>query len=179
MRSRGETVFVHSPETRIGTGEIACWYGKTVSGATIYTYVEGNPLGNIDPRGTDSEAAALGAGLGAGGARLGAGLGALACPECAMAAAGIAMTPYVFNQPIVASNCPTTAAGGVAATEPATAAPVAASKSGVSEEDEAKCLARYEREMDECQAYGKANGFRWLRQCRANAFARYQACRGY
>jgi hypothetical protein len=53
------------------------------------------------------------------------------------------------------------------------------SKSGVSEEDEAECFAKYERELDECQAYSRAHGYRWLQACQSNAFKRYQACRGY
>jgi hypothetical protein len=59
LRSKGEAVFVHSPETRIGTGEIACWYGKTVSGATIYAYVQDNPLSWTDKRGLATDGVPL------------------------------------------------------------------------------------------------------------------------
>ena len=51
---RGESVFVHSPQVRAASGESACWYGGTVSGATIYAYVGGNPLSYTDPRGLDN-----------------------------------------------------------------------------------------------------------------------------
>ena len=52
-------------------------------------------------------------------------------------------------------------------------------KSGVSEEDEAECFAKYEQELDECKAYRLANGARWYANCKTNTFNRYQTCRGF
>lgn len=51
---------------------------------------------------------------------------------------------------------------------------------GVSEEDEAECYARYERDMDECNAYKLAmGGARFMESCSQRAFSNYQQCRGY
>ncbi|WP_321954639.1 hypothetical protein [Paraburkholderia bannensis] len=51
---------------------------------------------------------------------------------------------------------------------------------GVSEADEAECLAQYERELDLCRAVGAAmGGLRGKALCEQNAFNRYQQCRGY
>jgi len=47
----GEAVFVQSAQTVAAYREKACWYGGTVSGQTIYSYVNGNPLGSFDPFG--------------------------------------------------------------------------------------------------------------------------------
>ena len=51
---------------------------------------------------------------------------------------------------------------------------------GVNETHEAKCFAEYERDLDMCTALGNPmGGSRGLALCKANAFARYQQCRGY
>jgi hypothetical protein len=47
----GRVVFVISPQTRATLGESAYWYGETVSGQTIYSYVEGNPVWLVEPAG--------------------------------------------------------------------------------------------------------------------------------
>jgi hypothetical protein len=47
----GEAVFVQSAQTVAAYREKACWYGETVSGQTIYSYVGGNPLSGKDPLG--------------------------------------------------------------------------------------------------------------------------------
>jgi hypothetical protein len=51
---------------------------------------------------------------------------------------------------------------------------------GVSEDQEAKCFAQYERDMDECTAYRSAmGGQRFMNACSQRAFMNYQECRGY
>jgi len=52
-------------QTRTRPRKKACVYGARVSGATIYAYVEGNPLSFSDPRGLNPVAGAY-AGAGAG-----------------------------------------------------------------------------------------------------------------
>src|SRR5450830_1349070 len=47
----GRVVFVISPQTRATLGESAYWYGETVSGQTIYAYVNDNPVNYKDPKG--------------------------------------------------------------------------------------------------------------------------------
>lgn len=49
----GEAVFVQSAQTVAAYREKACWYGETVSEQTIYSYVKGNPLDQVDPLGLD------------------------------------------------------------------------------------------------------------------------------
>jgi hypothetical protein len=50
---------------------------------------------------------------------------------------------------------------------------------GVSEADEAKCFAQYERDMDLCNALGSPmGGARGAALCKQQAFANYQQCRG-
>jgi hypothetical protein len=51
LQYRGEPVFVDCPQSRTASRENACWYGETVSGATIYAYVGGNPVGRRDALG--------------------------------------------------------------------------------------------------------------------------------
>ncbi|MEM5387557.1 hypothetical protein VSR68_28710 [Paraburkholderia phymatum] len=51
---------------------------------------------------------------------------------------------------------------------------------GVSEEQEARCFAQYERDIDECTAYRSAmGGQRFMDACSQRAFMNYQECRGY
>jgi hypothetical protein len=51
---------------------------------------------------------------------------------------------------------------------------------GVGEAGEAECFAQYERDMDECTAYGSAmGGQRFMDTCSQRAFTNYQQCRGY
>jgi hypothetical protein len=51
---------------------------------------------------------------------------------------------------------------------------------GVSEQDEAECHAKYEQDMETCNA-GRAlyNSPAYFRACAERAFQRYQQCRGY
>ena len=47
------------------------------------------------------------------------------------------------------------------------------------EEKQKKCLEKYERELDYCNLFYKANGARWFAQCKKEAFGNYQRCRGF
>jgi hypothetical protein len=51
---------------------------------------------------------------------------------------------------------------------------------GVSEGQEAGCLAEYEFELEQCNFIGAMyNDARTYALCRQNAFSNYQSCRGY
>lgn len=81
LQYRGEPVFVDCPQSRTASRENAYWYGETVSGATIYAYVGGNPIRYTDPLGLyyaelyGAGGATLGAYAGAGLAGVGAAAG--------------------------------------------------------------------------------------------------------
>ena len=49
-----ERIFFISPQARTAPREIAFRYGECVSGSTIYSYVNGNPVSNIDPLGLEN-----------------------------------------------------------------------------------------------------------------------------
>ena len=133
-------------------------------GANTYGYVTSNPLRYVDPEGLDSEVLPITA------------------------------IPVIPSAAAVCSSNPVACAVGAAAAvgygvgtliNPYVQGPISKavdwclSRSGVSEEDEAECFAKYERDLDECKAYRLAYGARWHRNCKTNAFKRYQACRGY
>lgn len=134
-------------------------------GRNTYVYVKSNPLRYVDPEGLDAAEA----------------LPIAAIPAIPSAAAVCSANPVA---------CAVGAAGaagyGVGTLiNPYVQGPISKaidwcmSKTGASEEDEAKCFAQYERDLDECKAYRQAQGVRWYAACKANAFKRYQACRGY
>ena len=47
------------------------------------------------------------------------------------------------------------------------------------EEKEEKCFKAYQRDLDYCDLFYKANGARWYAQCKKEAFGNYQRCRGF
>ena len=47
------------------------------------------------------------------------------------------------------------------------------------DEKEEQCHKQYERDLDYCDLFYKANGPRWYAQCMEEAFKNYQRCRGY
>ncbi len=47
------------------------------------------------------------------------------------------------------------------------------------DEKEEQCHKQYERDLDYCDLFYKANGSRWYAQCKKGAFKNYQRCRGY
>lgn len=49
----------------------------------------------------------------------------------------------------------------------------------LSNEEEDESFKQYERDLDYCDLFYKANGARWYAQCKKEAFGNYQRCRGY